>query len=155
MARINVYNYPGPFDYDTERTLAGWFDYKKAEEWSDMDYNGNGSHGTGAGQAVLRTAKGRWVLENWTRWEGRENTYEFISDETAKDWLLRNDCDSAVTQYFGEIEEEVDLGGRPEIGPASTIRIGVELTDLADKRAAEDGISRAELIRRAVRAYVA
>lgn len=106
MTRINIYN---PGNEHEAPTLAGWFDSSKAHEWSDRDYNGNGSGGTGRGQAVIRTAGGRWVLEHWTAWQGEKATYEYISDETAKDWLLRNNEDAAVEEFFGEIAEEEDL----------------------------------------------
>jgi hypothetical protein len=71
--------------------------------------------------------------------------------------LLRNGEDAAVAEHFGAIESESgsDRGpGRPPIGPATPIRLGAELTEAADARAAVEGVKRAELVRRAVAAYV-
>lgn len=149
--RINVYRTIGDeYDvYNQERVLDGWYESTKAHKWSDVDYNGNGSHGTGRGEAIVRTAGGRWVLETWTRWQDEENDHRFVDDATAKDWLLRNEYDDAVEEFFGELEEETGPG-RPEIGPAFTVRLPADLTAQLDERAKADGASRAELIRQAV-----
>lgn len=156
MTRINVYQYPAPDDYKTSRERVGSFDYSKAEKWSDRDHNGNGSGGTGAGQAVLRTAKGKWVLENWTLWQGQEDRYEYLTEDEAREWLLCNNFDEAVKEHFGDIEEEEDRRpGRPPVGKGGTLRLGDERAARADTRAAQEGITRAELIRRAVDQYIA
>lgn len=145
--RINVYTYPHPDDYDSEGPqLAGWFDWSKADRWSDSDYNGNGSGGPGRGQAVIRTAKGRWVLEQWTAWQNESDTYEYIPDERAQEWLLRHNEDAAVAEHFGAIEEERGPG-RPEIGGRITTAIGDDLLVQLDEWAVAHGVSRAETIR--------
>lgn len=157
MTRISVYEYPAPDDYGTDRKRVGTFDRSKAERWSDKDdYHEAGSGGPGAGQAVLRTATGKWVLQHWTLWQGQEDRHEFITEGVAREWLLRNDFDTAVEKYMGgEIEIEEDRRpGRPEIGGETKIRLGDELLDRADRLAETQGISRAELVRRAVHAYV-
>lgn len=48
------------------------------------------------------------------------------------------------------IREEETGPGRPEIGPAFTVRLPADLTARLDERAKENGASRAELIRQAV-----
>lgn len=154
MSRINVYEAPDIDDYYSGTTLVGWFESTKAERWSDADYNGDGSGGTGRGAAVWRTAKGRWVMESWTRWQNEENTYRFIEGGAARTWLLSNDFDDAVEKYLGEIDEEVGPG-RPEIGKPVQVRLGDELTAQAEKVAEMDSIPRAEVIRRAVAEYTA
>lgn len=146
MARVNVYEAHSDGYGGTEDTLAGWFDPQRAERWSDVDHNGNGSGGTGRGQAICRTAQGRWVLEHWTSWQGEQDRCEFIDAEAAKTWLLENDFDEAVKQHFGEIEDERGPG-RPEVGPATPIRLGDDLTARVDA-ARLDGESRAAAIRR-------
>ena len=131
--------------------LLGWFDYHKAMHWSDADYNGNGSGGTGRGQAIHLTSGGKWVLENWTRWEGEADHYEYITGEQARDWLLRNGEDKAVADHFGDIPEEEDRRpGRPEIGPPVNVRLGTDLLGLVDAYAKRQSVSRAEAIRRLV-----
>ncbi|HZM53991.1 MAG TPA: CopG family transcriptional regulator [Acidimicrobiales bacterium] len=79
---------------------------------------------------------------------------------------------SEITQEFlehavTEAEDGYDLdemkvrpgpGRRPEIeseaAPVQSVRLGVELTRAATERATKAGITRAELIRRAVRDYL-
>jgi hypothetical protein len=150
MDRINVYSYPAEEESFGETTLAGWFDGDKALRWDDADYNGNGSGGTARGQAVNRTSGGRWVLEHWTRWQNERSRYEFISDEAAREWLLRNGCDKAVAEHFGDIEEERGPG-RPTIGEPINIRLG-DLLGRVDAFATAAGQTRAEAIRELVTA---
>jgi hypothetical protein len=142
--RTNVY-----FSFDPEagpKALAGYFDHDKAGYWTDRDHNGNGSGGTGRGEAVYRTAQGRWVLERWTRWQGEANRCVFITPEGACEWLLRNYEDQAVTRYFGELDDERGPG-RPKIGGILPVRLGDDLLAHLETYAAEQGKGRAEVIR--------
>lgn len=152
MSRVNVYERVSEQDLGYEAPkLAGWFEWSKAARWSDADYNHNGSGGTGRGQAVMLTAGGRWVLEHWTIWQGGTDRYEYITDDEARDWLLRNGEDEAVRQHFGEVAEEEDRrGGRPEIGGRITTAIGDERLAVVDSYARSEGIGRAEAVRRLV-----
>lgn len=152
MTRINVYDYPAADDYLSDGpTFAGWFDVSKAERWDDADYNGNGNGGTGRGQAVIRTSQGRWVLQHWTRWQGESGRHEYITDEQARDWLLRNNEDEAVAKYFGQIAEEEDRRpGRPAIGGAVHVRLGDDLLAMVEDYASRRSIGQAEAIRRLV-----
>jgi hypothetical protein len=104
MSRVNVYE-----DGVRDAKLTGWFDTAAAENWRDQDHNGNGSGGTGRGTALWHTSQERWVLENWTSWQDERSTYQFIEPEQAREWLIRNEEDSAVARYFGPLEEEADL----------------------------------------------
>jgi hypothetical protein len=134
---------------------VGRFEWDKAERWSDRDYNGNGSGGAGRGEAVMLTAGGRWVLENWTNWQGQRNTYRYIIGNEAQAWLMRNGEDAAVEKYFGDLPEEEDRrAGRPEIGGRVTIALGTGNLERVDAWAQAEGISRAEWVRRAVEAAV-
>ena len=154
MTRINVYKHNDEWDYEGTRSLEGWFDSAKADGWTDRDYNGNGSDGIGRGQAVYRTAQGRWVLENWSIWQGEANRCEFIEPEQAREWLLRNDEDAAVAKYFGEVEEERGPG-RPKIGGKALINIGDDLLTEVDAYASEHGQSRAQVARIALGEFLA
>lgn len=151
MTRINVYSYAK--DEFDETTLAGWFNpdsatlYQEATRWdgnNSVSVNPVGKYGH---QALYRTAKGRWVLNNWSQWQGVEETYEFIDDATAKDWLLRNEEDDAVKKWFGELDEESgpNLGGRPAVGPKAEVRLSEETLRRVDEFAA--GRSRADALR--------
>ncbi|WP_289007868.1 CopG family transcriptional regulator [uncultured Thermomonospora sp.] len=152
MARINVFAVD---EYDGTRTLAGWFDPDRARaiegrrEWDGNDL-ADVHVGANRWQTLYRTAGGRWVLETSSAWQHEETTYQFITDEQARQWLLVNGSDDVVEEYFGEIEEERGPG-RPEIGPVTTIRLGEELTARVDA-ARRDGESRAAAIRRLLEA---
>jgi hypothetical protein len=142
MARVNV--------YEGTTGRVGHFDSAKADYWSDADYNGNGSGGTGRGQAVYRTAGGRWVLCNWSRWQDEKDRNEYITAEDAREWLLANKDDDAVEKFFGDLAEEEDRRpGRPAIGEPVNIRLG-DLQPQVDSYAETVGMTRAEAIRQLV-----
>lgn len=155
MSRINVYTRPDDYDMEPHPKLAGWFDSDKAE-WirEDTYWNGNSRLGVISGlecgyEGLYRTANGRWVRYYNARnqFNGPE-FYEFLTDEQAREWLLRNSSDDLVEKYFGEVEEERGPG-RPEIGgPAINLRFPQDMLDRIDAAAKTDGISRAEKIRR-------
>lgn len=148
MARTNIYR----FDEYEGKQLDGWFDPKKAEAFEeDTRWDGNNNVSVVAGgqfehEALYRTKAGRWVLNHWSQWEGRPDTYQYVSDDEAREWLLKCGRDEAVEQYFGELEEESGPG-RPAIGPMVNVRLGEELTKRVDA-ARQEGESRAAAIRR-------
>jgi hypothetical protein len=153
MTRINVYSVADESDRMNEDgpQLLGWFDSSKSSRWTDRDYNGNGSGGTGRGQAVNRTAQGKWVLEHWTCWVNEHDRYEYITPDAARECLLRNQEDEAAAKYFGDLAEEEDRRpGRPEIGEPVNVRLGSDLLAMVDAYASERSISRAEALRRLV-----
>lgn len=149
MSRINVFEQE--FD-EIGRRLAGWFDSARATERVDgrREWDGESLTDVHAGanrtQALYRTAGGRWVLRHESAWQNEETWYEFVSDKSAREWLLVNKSDDLAEKYFGEIEDERGPG-RPEVGPATNIRLGDDLTAKVDD-AREDGESRAAAIRR-------
>lgn len=79
---------------------------------------------------------------------------------TVPTWL-DEDRDATPVLTKLEVRPVLDRGGRPSIDgkPGKTkavpVALGEELTALADAKASSQGISRAELVRRAVAAYVA
>jgi hypothetical protein len=144
---------------DAGGTRTGHFDYGKIQgRWSDGDRNGygNGSGGTGRGQAIIFTSGGAWVRERWTQWSGEKDQYSYISDQAAQEWLLSNGFDGAVAEHFGPVAEEEDRRpGRPAIGGAVHVRLGDLLTGV-DSFAAEfdteHKMSRADAVRELVKA---
>lgn len=155
MTRINVTETTHD-PYDAEETIvrvAGWFDVDKATAYQeDTEWNGNNhiSKATGSQwdhQILYRTAKGRWVLHCWSS-DTRSSTpsYEFVTDDDAREWLIAQREDEAVAKYFGELEEERGPG-RPEVGGAVHVRLG-ELLPRIDAEAERLGVNRAEAIRR-------
>lgn len=147
MSRVNVYPDAEP-DAGAPPRVLGWFDYARASRWSDQDpVTGNGSGGVHRGQAVIRTAQGKWVLEHWTDWAGETSTRTFIAEGDAREWLIRNGEDAAVTEYFGDLAEEEDRRpGRPEIGNKVQVSLG-DLLGRVDAFAGSRCVSRAEAIR--------
>ena len=158
MARINIYD-----DEQDERQLAGWFDPDKCEEFESAErWDGSGriSVTTGARydfDRLYRTPGGRWVLHRWSRWQGRPETHRFLTDDEARDWLLRSEInDGAVERYFGERADESGPAptGRPSMGdaPPITVKVPAELLARIDAAAGRARIARAEWIRRACEA---
>lgn len=150
MRRINVYDYT-----DDGRQLAGWFNWHTAEvieENTRWDGHNNVSVHTSdqfAHQRLIRTAQGRWVLNNWSQWEGSEDRYEFITDDKAKEWLLVNEDDDLIEKLFGELEEERGAG-RPEIGKPINWRPGDDLLPRIDAHRKRRGQTRADFLREIV-----
>lgn len=141
-------------DEGTTLTLVGWFDsdsaveYREAREWNGQNLVGVNNLGDYGHQILYRTAMGRWVLNTWSQWVGVPQTYEYVDDQRARDWLLINDHDDAVTKWFGFPEPERGPG-RPEKGPAVSVRLDDQLAPV-DTYAAAEGISRAEAVRQLV-----
>jgi len=155
MQRVNVYADPDPDSGEGPR-LAGWFDLDRATRFGeDRDFDGSNwiSRATGSQwhhQYLYRTAQGRWVLEHTSNYQGTLDLWEFVTDGQAREWLLANGHDAAVREHFGEVEAEAgpNLGGRPEIGPAVTVRLPRHLLGLVDDHAKTHGLTRAEAVRR-------
>lgn len=117
----------------------------------DRDIEGNGSGGAGRGSGVARTARGRWLRFIWSNWSNEvHQTYYDATPGQVRDWLLANDEQGALRQWFPDLPEEDDRPGpgRPGIdGPVINFKPGPELLEFLDAQAAEQGISRAEMIR--------
>lgn len=149
MSRINVYadtEFDGPL-------LSGWFDPDRAErvegrqEWDGQNM-ADVHVGANRGQNLYRTAKGRYVLEGWSLWVNESDTYRFLTNDEAREWLLINESDDHVTKWFGELEEERGPG-RPETvgGKPVNLRLGDDLTEQISQRG-QDGEPFAATVRR-------
>jgi hypothetical protein len=148
MDRINVFETD---HYDGASSLAGWFDADRAEKVEGRrEWDGNNMAdvhvGANRGQNLYRTAKGRYVVHGWSNWVNEDDTYRFVTEAEAREWLLVNESDDMTEKWFGEIEDEKGPG-RPEVGPATNVRLGEDLTAKVDA-ARQDGESRAAAIRR-------
>jgi hypothetical protein len=141
---------------DGNNKLLGWFVLESATEYRERIELFYGDQGvsintgdTDSGQTLYRTKRGQWVLNHWG--EGTPDRHEFIDEDAAKQWLILNDEDAAVQEHFGPLEEESgpNLGGRPEIGPrVPPFAVPKPLLDRVDTYAEDEGISRAEAMRR-------
>jgi hypothetical protein len=132
----------------------GWFDSTRAEIYSEVtSWDGDNQVSVATGnyaehEALYHTAGGRWVLHHWSAWHGKPETYEFIDDDRAREWLILNEHDDAVAKHFGEIEEERGPG-RPMIGGKVTIRLGDLLADVEMYQAGH-GLTQAAALRQIV-----
>jgi hypothetical protein len=153
MTRINVYDYPARDDLDaTGPVLSGWFNDATATDFAEATYWDGNNHISRATRSqwdherLSRTKGGRWVLNCWSQRQGSVESYEFVSDEQAKTWLLANEHDAAVAEHFGQVEDEKGPG-RPEVGPAVNFRLPEPLLAQVDAYAQEHGVTRAAAMR--------
>lgn len=156
MTRINVTQTNTDDDYEPER-IAGWYSSDKATAYGEgtrWDGNNVVSLATGdqwAHQRLIRTAGGRWVLNSWSDWQGSREKYEFISHSAAVAWLIACEYTEAdIKRITGEQIEEERAPGRPEIGPAFSVRFPDSLLARVDEARGET--SRASWLRQAAEA---
>lgn len=150
MDRVNVYR----VDDDGRRQYDGYFDLDAATEIikEDTRFDGNNHvsvHNLGrwGHQRLIRTARGRWVLDHWSQFVGEERLVSYITDDQARDWLLVNGNDDIVTRYYGEQPDERGPG-RPAIGgKLAPTDLGDELLARVESEATRDRATRAATVR--------
>lgn len=131
----------------------GWFDRDTAESfdegtrWNGQNHVSLHTSDKFDHQILYRTAEGRWVLRGWSQRDGRPDTYEWIGDDRARDWLILSGNDEAAERHLGDIEPERGPG-RPAIGPPITVRFPADVLEVLDATAKAEDITRAEFIRR-------
>ena len=75
---------------------GGWFDTEKSTQYKeDRFHDGNNfiSKATGGQwehEALYKSAKGAWILNHWSQWQGSHETWTLIGDEAAAQWLIQN-----------------------------------------------------------------
>ena len=150
MTRINV------TDSDGFGHVVGWFDVDTADgypEGTRWDGNNNVSLATGAyseHEFLYHTAGGRWVVNHWSQWQGRPEWYHFVTDEDAREWLIRCEYPEAEVEAATGTSVESERGpGRPEIGPAFSVRFPADLLARVDAAAEAAHVSRAGWLRAA------
>ncbi len=149
MNRINIMTSD---DLQNEPYLEGWFDLDRAEAFrEDTTWNGSNHLSVHTGspfhhQTLYRTAGGRWVLGKSSNYQGTIPSYAFITADQAKTWLLVNHNDADVAKYFDAVEDERGPG-RPAIGRKVDVRLDDATIAAADTRAAEQGTTRANVLR--------
>ncbi|MCX4750883.1 hypothetical protein OG455_41115 [Kitasatospora sp. NBC_01287] len=149
MARITVQQPDGSL---------GWFNpnVTTAEIPEGKRWDGNNHRGVKSGLQIgyselIRTKQGRWVQHTDARSEfNGPETWEFLADDEARHWLMTADseeAEEALLKYFGEPDEEAgpNLGGRPEVGKAFSIKFPDDLRERVDT--ARGSTSRAEWLR--------
>src|ERR1035437_4431725 len=97
MSRINVYAEYTDRERDEGELLEGWFNPDTAERFDEgRDFDGSNmisviTKSQWEHEALYRTAGGRWVRNHYSQWEGSRETYVFVTDDAAKDWLIRSE----------------------------------------------------------------
>lgn len=162
MTRINITEMTDDYG-NPRRRVVGWFNPESAEKFTEKrhafdDANLAGVHlrDQNRGQVLYHTAGGRWVLMQWSRWQGESDVWTFVSDEQAREWLIANEeDDETIERLFGERVEPERGPGRPEIGPPTPIRLPEEMIGRLDEIASQRGTSRAAVIRDIIGEYLA
>ncbi len=143
---------------DGDRMVAdSWFDGDKADLIDeDTRWDGHNRvsvHTTdhAAHEQLYRTAAGRWVLCRWSQRQTVPTTYEQISDDQARNWLVVNGSDDIIAKYLDTVEEERGPG-RPTLGgdkPSDpvNVRLSPDLLTRVDRYADKHATSRAAAIR--------
>ena len=155
MSRINITEQTDT-EYGFGRRVVGWFDLESAEEFAERRHAFDGANLAGIhlrdqnrGQILYRTAGGRWVLQQWSRWQRETDVWRFVTDDEARDWLIINEEeDETLERLFGEKPEPERGPGRPVVGPQVKANLPPELTARIDEIAERDDVPRAEVIRR-------
>jgi len=139
-------------DSEQPRCRAGYFSESAATYWhgDKAVYDGANladvnTRDQNRGQGLYRTAQGRWVLRQWSNWQGATDVLTYLDEGGARDWLIFNDEDDAAEKYFGAVESERGPG-RPELGHPVHVRLG-DLLARVDAYAVEQGRSRADALR--------
>ncbi|HMJ95443.1 MAG TPA: hypothetical protein VK486_06300 [Thermoleophilaceae bacterium] len=130
---MRIYVYRSNTETGTAADLrVGYFDSERAQYWNgNKEWDGRNqidvnTREADRGQGIYLTAGRRWVLRAWTNWDCEMTGHAFVTPEEASAWLLFNGHDDAVTEHFGEPEEEVGPG-RPPVGGLVKVRLGEEL----------------------------
>ena len=147
MTRVNVTS-------DGYGHVVGWFNIDTATgypEGTRWDGRNKISLATGASsehQYLYRTAGGRWVVNHWSQWQGVPESYRFVTDEEAREWLIRCEYPEAEVEAATGVPVESERGpGRPEIGPAFSVRFPADLLARVDAAAEAAHVSRAGWLR--------
>ena len=155
MTRINVTS-------DGYGHVVGWFNIDTATgypEGTRWDGRNKISLATGASsehQYLYHTAGGRWVVNHWSQWQGVPESYRFVTDEEAREWLIRCEYPAAEVEAATGVPVESERGpGRPEIGPAFSVRFPADLLARVDAAAEAAHVSRAGWLREVAERAVA
>lgn len=92
---------------------GGWFDVGRAQRYGEgTHWDGRNLISSATGQqfaheTLYRTAKGAWVLHEFSEWQGTgPGSYTAIDDRAAASWLVRNghDVPDELTAVTAEAE---------------------------------------------------
>jgi hypothetical protein len=83
-----------------------WFDTDSAECFGeDTRFDGRNHISVATGsqwehEELYRTRTGRWILHEWSQWQGSRAYYSEVSDARAKEWLINQDHADAAERFF-------------------------------------------------------
>ena len=96
---------------DYYETSTNWFDADKATRYESATYwDGRNSCWEATGswkcwEAIWKTASGRFVLEEGSRWQGSTTSYVLFSVEEAKEWAVKAGLsDEELEELFDSTE---------------------------------------------------
>jgi len=87
---------------DTDNAVESW------AEACEFDGSNQISRVTGSQfehQMLHQTRRGRYWLESWSQWEGRQPHAEWVDNHEAARWLLM--CDHELPDDLAELADEV------------------------------------------------
>jgi hypothetical protein len=161
MNRITIYSSTVNEEGDYDR--LGWFDLDAAEHILEESsrWDGQVMRGVISGMQInraqlYRTSGGRWVENQDSRPEfNGPNMWRFLTDDETRNWMIKSggdEAEEALEKWFPETPDEVgpNPGGRPVVGPKVEVRLDSETLAEVDKRATEEGVKRAEMLRRLI-----
>ncbi|TXJ75433.1 hypothetical protein E2C11_23255 [Streptomyces lavendulae] len=140
----------------------GWFDMDRAthvleEEtrWDGQNYRGVISGLQTSRADLYITAGGRWIEHHDARREfSGPNLWTELTTDQARDWMIKcgsDEAEAALAKYLPDTpDESPSPGGRPEVGPKVETRLARKDLARVDDRAAAEGVSRAEMLRRLI-----
>jgi hypothetical protein len=109
MARIKV--------TDIEGEPAGWFDPQKAyalEQHTWFDGSNQISTATNSQtehEKLFLTASGQWILNHWSQWQGRGETFQLITQSEAVEWLVKNQYEANELEHLPKQKQDELLEG--------------------------------------------
>ena len=89
-----------------------WFDAESSEKFTEESYfNGRNciSKATDTQfnhQDLFYTKSGKWIICNWSNWQGSITTYSIISETRAAEWFLKQSTNlpECLKKYESEYE---------------------------------------------------
>jgi hypothetical protein len=76
---------------------GGWFDLEKStkfKEGTNWDGRNHISKSTGSQfehQWLYRTKNGKWIINEWSQWQGTTESFIEVADEYAANWFIKNE----------------------------------------------------------------
>ena len=93
MKRINLGN--GSWFNPDSSTI-----FTESYRWGGQNYISLATESQWDHQDLYRTAKGNWVLREYSDWQGTSERYSVVPDEDAYEWLLKNNYNTSYITYY-------------------------------------------------------